>query len=471
MDGDTPDAPRESMDARMRQFFEETHRVIRGDREQLIPFRTARPSGSPGSTGHPFPPRSGCVRAFYYSALALSFAALTIAQGCGDGAKPGENAAGVPVEARVEQVTPGPVPELVPMVGLLTPLEDLTVSAEVGGRIVSFAADLGDSVRSGDELAKIDEREYLIRKEQREKALRESLAGLGLSEVPGPDFDTDAMPEVLQAKTVAKNTQERLERLKKLTETKRAVSEQEVADARAAAAVAEKQLEAARFQARARLAEALTRRAEADLAQVELEHTVVRAPKRRDGSEVQFQVAQRSVEKGEFIDRGGAMFRLIHDEQLILRGGVPEAQSRKVAVGQPVRIQSADAPPLAGVVSRVSPEVDTKSRAVNIEITVGNEQRTLAANSFARASIEVGRKNDVPWVPKSAVRSFAGVNRVFRVVQGKAQSRVVQLGPEADGKVAILSGIDAGDQVVVSDLSQVGDGTTIKLAGAATAGS
>lgn len=404
--------------------------------------------------------------AIYHSTLRVfvCFAVAGSGIGCGGSDRKAADTAGAPVDAKVEKVTLAPVPELVPMVGLLTPLEDLTVSAEVGGRIVSFAADLGDSVRSGDELARIDDREYLLRQEQREKALRESLAGLGLSDAPGAEFEPDTMPEVAQAKTVAKNAQDRLERLKKLTENKRAVSDQEVADSRAAAAVAERQLESARFQSRARLAEALTRKAEADLSRVELEHTVVRAPTRRDGSEVQFQVAERSIEKGEFIDRGGAMFRLIHDEQLILRGGVPEVESRRVAVGQPVKIESSGAPSLSGEVTRVSPEVDSKSRAVNVEITINNDKRSVVANSFARAEIQVGRKDDVPWVPKSAVRSFAGVNRVYRVVQGRVESKVVQLGPESEGRIAILSGLEREDQVVTSDLAQVGDGTIIKPA-------
>ena len=75
----------------------------------------------------------------------------------------------------------------------------------------------------------------------------------------------------------------------------------------------------------------------------------------------------------------------------------------------------------------MSPAVDTATRTFAVEILVPNPDRVLKPGSFATAEIETGRESAL-LVPESVVRSFAGLNKIVLVRDGKASEQQVELG-------------------------------------------
>jgi multidrug efflux pump subunit AcrA (membrane-fusion protein) len=352
------------------------------------------------------------------------------------------------------------LPRLTQVTGTLFGDEEATIAAKVEGRVVEVLKDLGDTVAPDDPLVRVDPTDYELERAEREGAFREALARLGLSELPGGGFDVETLPSVERARLQAENATARYERAKVLAERKPPlISEQDFADIETAREVAQSNLKVERLTAEATLAETRRLRSQLDIAEQRVRDTLHRAPTAKIGGREEYaleetkrvyEVAARIVTPGDFVKVGSPLMRLVDADPLKLRVPITERRLGAVKKGQPVAVKvEAFAEEFAGEVSRVSPAVDTATRTFTVEILVRNPARMLKPGSFATARIETGRES-VLMVPESAVRSFAGLNKVVLVRDGKAAEQQVELGERRDGMVEIRSGLAGADVVVVS---------------------
>jgi membrane fusion protein (multidrug efflux system) len=90
------------------------------------------------------------------------------------------------------------------------------------------------------------------------------------------------------------------------------------------------------------------------------------------------------------------------------------------------------------------------SRSILIEADIPNDTWDLQAGLFAEAELVVDADARAISVPASAVSRFAGVEKVWTVVDGVAKQQAVRTGREKDGRVEIVDGLAAGDRVVQS---------------------
>lgn len=390
--------------------------------------------------------------------LALGVFACEQKPGTGD--KPGGERPAVEVKtAAVQHVD---LDRTVEVVGTLYGDEEIVVSAKVAGRVVGMSADIGDRVAGGSQLAQIDPTDYQLEVSRRENAVAEALSSLGLSELPGDDFNVDTVSTVERARFQAANARAKMERARKLFEQKPPlISEQEYADLQTAYEVSQRDFEVARLNARSQLASARSRQSELNVAREQLADTRVLAPKLDE--QRRFAVATRSVSQGEYVREASPMFRLVLDDILKFRGALPERFGQDVKVGQTITIQVAGlSEPVSGKVSRTSPAVDVATRTFQIEAIFINRDGRLRPGGFARGLILVGKDENVPAVPEKAVVSFAGVDKVFSVRDGKAIEHDVDLGPRFDGMVAIRGGLNDAQTVVVGGVSKVFDGAKVQ---------
>ena len=112
---------------------------------------------------------------------------------------------------------------------------------------------------------------------------------------------------------------------------------------------------------------------------------------------------------------------------------------------------SVDGDPRAytGRVVRLSPSIQEQNRTLTIEAEIPNESGTLRPGSFARATIVTQAAQPVIMVPASAIVTFAGIEKVMSVKDGKSVERRVQTGRKDGTRVEIVSGLAAGEPVVV----------------------
>lgn len=377
--------------------------------------------------------------------LALGVMVVAAATGCKERGGPPAKQASEPRAVKLVPVTVQAADRYVEVTGTLYGQEEVTISAEVPGRVVSITADLGDRVPAGGELAQIDTTNYELTVREQEAGLATALAKIGLDALPDGEVDLTRLPPVARAEAQAANARSRLDRARKLYErTPPLISEQDYADIQTQVEVAATTADVERLNARSLIADVRVRMSSLGLAQKRLSDTKITAPNAMD---LTYRVASRSVSVGEVVAEGQSLFRLVASERVKFRGQAPERFAPQIVVGARAElILDAFPTPFSAVVTRIAPAVDVATRSFEVEIEAPNPEGTLKPGSFARAKIFVGVQADARFVPESAVLRFAGVQRVFSVKDGKVVEHRVQLGRLEGGLREVLdppAGVDA----------------------------
>jgi len=289
------------------------------------------------------------------------------------------------------------------VVGTLAARDEATVAAQVSGQIEKLHVDLGDTVTNGQELVSIDTTSY-------EALVRQSAANLA------------------RANAGASNAARALQRAQDLQKEK--ISSPSELDAAIA--------EAGRTQADVKSAEATDA-----IARLNLERSLVRAP--FDGA-----IAQRLVAVGDYASVGMPLIRLVKIDPLRLQLEVPERESIAVRPGQDVRLSvEGDTNVYTGRLGRIAPAVRQSDRMLQVEADVANPG-ALRAGLFARAHIVVDKSEESLSVPANAVVTFAGLEKVVIIEDGKAVEKTVATGRKGADWTEIISGLKAGESVVLN---------------------
>ncbi|QOV87903.1 efflux RND transporter periplasmic adaptor subunit [Humisphaera borealis] len=432
--------------------------------------------------------------------LVLGAAVASSVVGCGEkgggGAGPAKPAAAVPITTG--QARLGQVQRTVQVVGDLHGEEDATISNKVPGRLIAIYKDVGDRVEPGEPLAQLLRNDYLLSVQQKRSALLESLAKLGVNDVPGDGFDVGGLPAVRRAKLQSENAEAKFNRGKQLFDQKPPlISQQDYEDLKTGYDVAKSNLEVETATAQGLIGEARTRLADLRVAEQALSDSTIKAPSdtyaspntdptTRPGPAVaaltevatepasrpaatpgktgRYFVARRFASLGELASAITPMFRLVDDDPLKLKAAVPERYYRELAIGQPVKVRI-DAYPdaFSGQVTRISPQVDEANRTFPIEVQIPNTDRKLPPGAFARATIDTRMEENVVLIPAAAVVSFAGVDKVFVVNEGKVKEVQVKLGDRIGSEYEIRQGLKGKEVLATSGTSRLATGVAVQV--------
>lgn len=374
------------------------------------------------------------------------------------------------VEVSVSSVVHQPVERSIEVTGTLYGEEETTVSAKVSGRIVEVFKDVGDLVDQGAVIARIDPKDYQLSLDQQSATASASLAKLGLTELPDETFDPQKLPTVEKARAEASNAEAKYERARKLFEqSPPLLSEQDFADIRTAWEVARNQADVESLSARATLAEARAQIAAVAVAEQRVNDATVRAPVVDARPNLDYRVGQRQVSIGDYVSEGQALFRLVSTDILKFRAMVPERYSGQVKVGQTARVTTEGSPQAVdGRVARVSPSIDAASRTFMVEIQIDNTDQRFKPGSFGRCAIVTSTDPNGLFVPRTALVSFAGINRVYSVSEAKAVEHRVTPGVIVGDLVEITSPTEI-TTVVSRNAAGLAAGTPVKVTGSDTA--
>jgi RND family efflux transporter MFP subunit len=319
--------------------------------------------------------------------------------------------------------------------------EEAILSVKVPGRLESIAVDIGSIVKKGDLLAQIERQDYELRVKQAEAALAQARARLGLQQ--GDDrIDLEKTPTVLQAKALLEDATKSRDRVKELTQSK-VLAQSELDTVQAEYTVAFNKYQDALQDVRERQALVVQRRAELDLAQQQLVDSTIRAP--FDGI-----VQQREASPGEFLATGTPLLVIASVDPLRLRLEVPERESIKIAPNQKIRATVGDNTNVyLAEISRVSPMLSSSNRMLVVEADLPSVP-ALRPGLFAQASIVVNSNDPAICIPEAAISAFVGLEKAFVVKGEKAEERSITTGRHKNGTVEILSGIKAGDRVILN---------------------
>jgi multidrug efflux pump subunit AcrA (membrane-fusion protein) len=391
------------------------------------------------------------------------------------GAKEKDSAVQAAVPVTVAKVEFQSIQRTVDVVGSFEGCEELTVTPKVDGRVISIHYDVGDIVHPGDVLLEIDPTDYKLAVEEAQKSIESELAKVGLTSLPGPDFDIMKLPSVVRASNQYRNASMKFARVDSLYKQKISTKEewdQSFTDNEVAKATVEQ----VKIDAQANIAKARQQAAILETAQQRLRDTKVQVPApsaaiakvARSPQEVEYAVDKRMISEGEMSTRANpkGVYRLVIDKLLKFKAEVPEVYTSQVKIGQKVQIRSEAYldKVFEGVVSRVSPTVDRLSRTFEIEVLVPNPTRELKSGGFAKASILTRLETQAKTVPVEALVTAVGTTKIFIVENGKAHAVEVKTGVAERKWVEIIAGdLNTDSQVITSGQNQLAEGTKVKV--------
>jgi RND family efflux transporter MFP subunit len=348
--------------------------------------------------------------------------------------------------------SPAPVPEfklssaqlqtwerVLRLTGELATFEQATVSAKVAGRVMAPTVDVGSQVKAGELLFRIEARDFELRLSQAQASLEAARALLG----PGALEDVERAAIVREVQNELDQARRELDRRTSLLAHGDA-SQSAIDESQTALSAAESRLQTAREVVANRRATLTLREVEVQIAQQQLDDTLLTAP--FDGV-----IAERLVGTGDYLSIGTPLARLQRNDPLRLRLNVPEYAVGELQLGQEVRASfDSGVDSVPAQLQRFAPALGSRDRSLMVEADLPNPDGALRPGMFARAEWVLDPQAQALVIPPEALVRFAGIDKVF-VVEGElAQERRIQVGREEGPRIEVLEGLQAGERIVLS---------------------
>jgi len=361
-----------------------------------------------------------------------------------------------PKPVKVERVREEAVHRSVDIVGTLSAVDEVTVSSEAEGRVNKLLADLGDRVQAGQALLELDREKLQYAVEQQRAALARALAKFGAADSQHlPPFEKTPDVQRAQAELVqAKQGFERADQLHR----RQLVPKQTLDDAQATLQAKQAGYDASLQNAKNLRADIDASEATLKLAERQLRDAEIRAP--FDGY-----IQKRLVSLGEYVKVQTPVMSVVRVNPLKVTAEIPERMAPWIKIGQSVELH-VDAYPdktITGKVSRISPAVNTATRAFSFEALVPNDDALLKPGTFARVHVASGKIDQVLTLSYSALQYRYGVNRVFVVNGDRLNARELKIGERLGDRIEIVGGVKAGETIAVSDVEKLVDGAKVSV--------
>lgn len=354
-----------------------------------------------------------------------------------------EQAPRTPVRVEVEQLTVETIAQTIPLTGVVRARRKATIAAQVMGAVRRVAVEEGQQVTAGQELIELDDQQ-LASGVAAARAMRdEADAAIGAGR--------QAVSAAEAQLALAKVTHERYQTL--LSKKSASQHEYDVADAGLNAA------QASLEQARASTAQASAKRAQAEANLASAETTVGYG---RISAPMAGVVTERFVDPGDLASPGMPLLEIEQAGEYQLEAAVPESLISSLRVGQQVGVaieSLGDSGPTEGRITQIDAAGDADSRTFTVKASLGS-QAGLRSGLYGQLFVQGDERSELS-VPSSSVVSRGQIQSVFTVEDGTARLRLVTLGELLDGRYEVLSGMSAGDRVVL-DPSGVSDGSPVE---------
>jgi RND family efflux transporter MFP subunit len=328
----------------------------------------------------------------------------------------GDDASVAPVHVETADVTVVETPVVLRLTGSLKGMKEADLAANAAGRVLRTLVERGDEIKEGTVVAQLDT----------------SAATLSLLEAK-VQVETSRTQENINEADCA-----RYEQLK----AKGAISPLEYDQATAKCKTAPLGLQVAQ--------------ARQNIAAKNVGDGTIRAP-------FSGVVSERYVEVGEYVQPASKVISIVQSGDLRLEFTVPEANVAQLKTGADVGFVVAAYPDKTfhGTVRFVSGAVRATTRDLVAEAVVPNAEKLLRPGMFANVSLATGTEK-LPSVPVASVFERQDKKRVYVVTDGHLQERVLQVGPELGGRVAVESGVKTGDKVVIGNLTGLLNGARVE---------
>lgn len=180
-------------------------------------------------------------------------------------------------------------------------------------------------------------------------------------------------------------------------------------------------------------------------------------------------VGYRQAEVGNLTQVGQKLLSIFDNSNIYVDCFVSEQDIGQIVLGMPTNIAIDSLGKIyTGKITYISPAMDSKTQAYTIRVALDKPDESIKAGMFARTDINVLLRPQTLFVPKEAVLSLNGKDRMFVVDENnQVTERFVQIGLRNDKNVEILSGINEGERVAITNLARLRTGITVTASNAA----
>lgn len=362
--------------------------------------------------------------------------------------------------AKIETVQPSSVDDYYEAVGTVRARNSSVVAARIMGSIVALHVREGDTVRAGQTLIEIESREAGIQVQKAQAGVRES---------------QEALEEVDRNIRAAESTREAALANEKLANTtfnryqtlfaRRSVSPQEFDEVRTKLEVAsaerdrtDKLLQVAKAQRRQVLARIDQAKADVSNARVYVGYAKLTSP-------INGIVVSKQTDVGYLATPGSPLLTIEDNSRYQLAVAVEESRLGTIHLGEQAQLQieALSNTELTGSVEEIVPASDPNSRSYIVKIGVPNLAGVqLRSGIYGKARFISGQRQALA-IPKTSISQRGQLTGVFVVDQaGLARLRLIKTGRAFGDNVEILSGLNAGEQIVIEGPATIQDGTRVR---------
>ncbi len=304
-------------------------------------------------------------------------------------------------------------------VGTLKPSQEVVISPEVDGIIRRLYVEEGSAVAKGMVLAEINETDYRLDLERAEAALRQAEATL-----------VNVKVEFSRKESLYKE---------------QLVTQQQFDD----------------ITTRVTLAAG-----DADRARAALSLARERYARSRVRSPLAGAVREKRVTAGDFVRTGTPMLWIVQANPVKLSFSVPERDVGSLKVGQEVefRVDSYPDKTFTGRLTSIYPSLDEKTRTLQADALIPNPRGLLKPGLFARVTLYTGPARDTVVIPITSILYENTLKKVYRVEGDRAREVKIQIGAKYGESMAVLEGLQGGEQLVTVGQNSLADGVKVNVA-------
>ena len=176
-------------------------------------------------------------------------------------------------------------------------------------------------------------------------------------------------------------------------------------------------------------------------------------------------VANVTVTVGQVVSPGAALMVVEDIGQVYAVVNVEQKDLGMVKQGQPaeVTVDTYADRIFAGTVDMINPEAGSANRMFRTKVKIDNADGALKGGMFSKVQLATGDAVQILTVPQAAIIQKQGIYYVFTVENDKATRHQVEVGAVTGDRIEIKSGLQPGDKLAVSNVSQLKDGDVVKI--------
>jgi membrane fusion protein, multidrug efflux system len=182
----------------------------------------------------------------------------------------------------------------------------------------------------------------------------------------------------------------------------------------------------------------------------------------------------RQVSLGQYLAAGQAIVSLQSLSPIYVNFGVPQQDTPKVIPGHVLRVTNSDLPGMGftGRITALDSVISEQTRNIQVQATVTNKENKLRPGMFVQVELPMGQPRQVVPLPASAINYAPYGDSVFVVSEMKdpkgntyrgVRQQVVKVEGSRGDQVAIISGINPGDEVVSSGVFRLRNGAPVQV--------